>query len=53
MAMQMMVAIGLFTFAGFKLDKYLQFKACFIVIMPLLVIFTLLYKAINDTKIKK
>jgi F0F1-type ATP synthase assembly protein I len=53
MAMQMMIAIGIFTYAGYQLDHYLTYHACFIIVFPILVIVVLLFKVIRDTNIKK
>ncbi len=53
MATQVMVGLGIAVFVGLKLDKWLAFPLPLLVwILPLLVIFALIYQVIKDTSKK-
>jgi hypothetical protein len=53
LAMQMMVSISIFTFAGFKIDKYFQLPNICVIVLPLLFLTGIFYKILQDTKPKK
>lgn len=54
LAIQFLVGIGLFLFAGLKLDEWLKFKMPVAVwVLPLLFIVVVIVKIIRDTGNKK
>jgi len=53
LAMQMMVSLSLFTYLGFRLDKYFLISPICIVGLPLLFLVVIFYKILQDTKPKK
>jgi len=46
---QLMVAIGIGLFAGFKLDKWLHTSRLFTVALPLLVLIGIFYRLVRET----
>ena len=54
LGMQLLVSLGLAVFAGYKADKWLNL--CFPIlvwVLPLIVLFLLIYKLIRETSKKK
>lgn len=46
---QLLVAIGLFLFAGLKLDKWLHTSPLFTAALPLLILIGIFYKLVRET----
>ena len=54
LTMQLMVALAIAFFAGYKIDKWLNFKTpLFIWVLPLVIIVIMMWKVIEDTSKKK
>ena len=54
MAFQIFATLGVAFFIGYKLDKYLKLSfPIFLLLMPLIAIFGVLYKVLRDTNKKK
>jgi hypothetical protein len=53
LGMQLFVSLGLAVFAGYKLDKWLAVRfPIFVWVLPLIVLFLLIYKLIKETSKK-
>jgi uncharacterized membrane protein YhdT len=53
LASQMMISISLFTYIGFRLDKYFRWPNISTIVLPLLFLIVIFYKIVKDTKPKK
>jgi len=54
LGMQLFVSLGLAVFAGYKGDKWLGVRfPVFVWVLPLIVLFLLIYKLIRETSQKK
>ena len=54
LGMQLFVSLGLAVFAGYKADKWLAMRfPVFVWVLPLIVLFLLIYKLIRETSEKK
>ena len=50
LGMQLFVSLGLAVFAGYKIDKWLAVRfPIFVWVLPLIVLFLLIYKLIRET----
>jgi hypothetical protein len=50
LGMQIFVSLGLAVFAGYKIDNWLNIAfPVFVLILPLIVLFLIIYKLIKDT----
>jgi hypothetical protein len=50
LGMQIFVSLGLAVFAGYKIDNWLNIAfPIFVLILPLIVLFLIIYKLIKDT----
>jgi hypothetical protein len=53
LGMQLLVSLGLAVFAGYKGDKWLSIRfPVFVWVLPLIVLFLMIYKLIKDTSKK-
>jgi F0F1-type ATP synthase assembly protein I len=53
MATQMMLGISVFTYIGFRLDKYWRLPYIGTIVLPLLFLTAIFYKILKDTNSKK